>query len=314
MNMPKTFIDYYNAPPKWEAPVIIESHINGIRPKVHNPNIPVTYEEISNEAMKLWEAGACVVHLHNTSIMLTGKEAYEDYRKCMEGALKKYPNMLWHPTNTALPPGYEGCGVEHVELLSINNGVKLCTVDSGSANLPFAVDENKNIIGVTYGVPFEALNRQIEICEKNNLGMIWGIYEPGYLRTALLYDKMGRRTNGTSIDLYFQGDYGTSAMTPINTCGVPPTVESLYFYLNLMEDCDLPWYISIWGEGGFDTKPLIKRAIELGGHIKTGLELHFDPDRKPTNIELLEEVREIAREVGRPLATQEEVGKILNFK
>ena len=127
------------------------------------------------------------------------------------------------------------------------------------------------------------------------------------------YTKMGRSTKGSTIDLYFLGDYGSVSMQPINTSGVPPTIESLYFYLDLMKDCDLPWFISIWGEGGVDTKPLIKRTIELGGHIKAGLEMHYDPDRKPTNLELLEEVREIAREVGRPLAKQHEVAGIIGL-
>jgi hypothetical protein len=59
----------------------------------------------------------------------------------------------------------------------------------------------------------------------------------------------------------------------------------------------LPWCISIWGEGSLDTRPIIKRTIELGGHIKTSLELFFDPDRNPTNLDLLQETQEIARQV-----------------
>jgi uncharacterized protein (DUF849 family) len=75
----------------------------------------------------------------------------------------------------------------------------------------------------------------------------------------------------------------------------------------------LPWFISIWGEGSLDTRPIIRRAIELGGHIKTGLELFYDPDRNPTNLELLQEAQEIAREVGRPLATHEEAARFYNI-
>ncbi|MGQ4615888.1 3-keto-5-aminohexanoate cleavage protein [Nocardia sp. R7R-8] len=39
-------------------------------------------------------------------------------------------------------------------------------------------------------------------------------------------------------------------------------------------------------------------------HQKTGLELFYDPARNPTNVELLQQVQQIAREVGRPIATQ----------
>ena len=67
-----------------------------------------------------------------------------------------------------------------------------------------------------------------------------------------------------------------------------------------------PWYISIWGQGALDDTSILRRAIELGGHIKTGLELFHDPARNPTNLELLPQAQEIAREVGRPIATQAE--------
>ncbi|MCL2227123.1 MAG: 3-keto-5-aminohexanoate cleavage protein [Oscillospiraceae bacterium] len=312
-------VDYYKkfseTKPGWDSPVIIESHINGLRAKHHNPNIPVGYDEIAAEAVKCWEAGACAIHVHNSNIMLSGEVAYEDYMKAMRPALDKCPDMFWYSTAAGLTPeSGELSGVEHIVLLAQREGMRLCVLDCGSANLPFAVDDKGNFIGVTYSVPFDKINLQVQACIENDIGMIWGVYESGYLRTALQYIKMGRNTKGSSIDLYFQGDYGTSAMQPINTCGIPPSVENLYFYLNMMEGCELPWFISIWGEGDLDTRPLIKRAIELGGHVKTGLELHFDPDRKPTNIELLKEVHDIAKEVGRPIARQDEVKQILGLE
>jgi uncharacterized protein (DUF849 family) len=298
----------------WKTPLIVESHINGLRNKSHSPHLPVFYDEIAADAIACWEAGACAVHLHNTNIVLNKEEAYDDYIKSVQPALDKYPDMFWYSTNTAILPGMEDItGVEHVEFLAQRNGVRLCCIDCGSANLPIATDENGNIIGITYSVPFDTINKQVDACFRSNLGIVWGVYEPGYLRTALQYIKMGRSTPGSSIDLYFQGDYGTSSMQPINTCGLPPTVESLDFYLNMMEGCTLPWFISIWGEGSADTRPILKRAIELGGHIKTGLELHYDPDSNPTNVQLLQQVQELAKEIGRPLATQKEAQKILGL-
>jgi len=309
------FRKYEEAKPSWSSPVIIESHINGLRTKEHSPNIPVGYDEVAAEAIKCWEAGACGIHVHNTNIFVGGEEAYEDYMKTMRPALDKYPDMFWYATGTNTDNQPDGVsGVEHAQLLAARQGVRLCTVDCGSANLPFAVDENGDYAGVVYSVPYDQINKQVQACGKSGLGIIWGVYEPGYLRTALQYIKLGRSTKGSNIDFYFFGDYGAVAMQPINTTGVPPTIESLYFYLDMMEGCDLPWFISIWGEGNTDTRPLIKRTIELGGHVKTGLELHYDPGRKPTNVELLEEVRDIAREVGRPLARQDEVKAILGLE
>ena len=74
-----------------------------------------------------------------------------------------------------------------------------------------------------------------------------------------------------------------------------------------------PWYISIWGRGALDDTAILRRAIELGGHIKTGLELFYDPNSNPTNLELLQQAQEIAREVGRPIATQAEAKALYNI-
>ena len=305
---------YDEAKPKWNSPVIIESHINGLRSKDHNPNTPISYDEIASEAIKCWEAGSCGIHVHNSDIRLTEEVAYEDYMKVMRPVMDKYPDIFWYSTNSGSSPNTELSGVEHVELLAQREGVRLCCIDCGSANLPLSADDGGNITGFTYHVPFDKLNKQVAICNKNNLGIVWGIYEPGYLRTALQYTKTGNSPNGSSIDFYFFGDYGSLAMQPINTTGVPPTLESLYFYLDMMEGCKLPWFVSLWGEGSIDTRPFIKRVIELGGHVKTGLELHFDPKRNPTNVELLKEVQDIAKEVGRPLAKQSEVKSILGLE
>ena len=303
-----------NAEPCWKSPLIIESHINGLRTKEYNPNIPIGCGEISEEAIRCWEAGACGIHVHNTNMGLFGEEAFKDYMNVMDGAIKKYPDIFWYSTLSAVPEHDENAsGLEHAELLARHAGMKICCIDSGAANLPLSAD-NGHIQGVGYYVPFDRINKQVDACNRNNLGIIWGVYEPGYLRTALQYTKMGRSPKGSTIDLYFFGEYGSLAMQPINTSGVQPTIESLYFYLDMMKDCDLPWFISIWGEGNADTKPLIRRVIELGGHIKTGLELHFDPDRKPTNVDLLQEVQELAREIGRPLAKQQEVKGILGIE
>ena len=312
--MSKNFEELSNAKSCWNSPLIIESHINGLRSKKHNPNTPISHEEISNEAIKCWEAGACGIHLHNTNMKFAGKEAYDDYMKIIGPVIERYPDVFWYSTLTdTSEQSDDASGLEHAELLAKNAGMRVCCVDPGPANLPFTADDDGHIHGVGYFVPYSRINQQVDLCNRNNLGIVWGVYETGYLRTALLYTKMGRSPKGSTIDLYFLGDYGSLAMQPINTCGAPPTLESLYFYLSIMKECTLPWFISIWGEGGADTKPLLKKVIELGGHIKTGLELHYDPNREPTNVELLQEVQELAMDVGRPLAKQCEVKEILGI-
>ena len=72
---------YADRTPSWDYPVVIESHINGVRTKEMNPNTPISYEEIAEDAIRCCEAGAGAIHAHNSSFDLLGEDAYEDYMR-----------------------------------------------------------------------------------------------------------------------------------------------------------------------------------------------------------------------------------------
>ena len=54
-------------------------------------------------------------------------------------------------------------------------------------------------------------------------------------------------------------------------------------------------------------------ALELGGHLYIGIEEHFDPERTPTNVELIEETRAICASLGRPLVTFAQTREMLGM-
>jgi len=306
--------------PGWDAPLMIEAHINGVRSKMYSPKIPTEHGEITEEALRCWEAGATAIHAHNTNIALHGREAADDYLRSWRPVLERYPEVFWYSTGSAPDPtDSTASGLEHAPFLAREAGMEVCVVDPGSVNMPLAADGSGNLMGIPYNNDNAVINRQVALCEQNRLGIVWGVYETGYLRTALHYIKSGRSPRGSTIDLYFMGDYGLTAMQPVNTAGAPATVESLYFYLDILErsGVSLPWFVSVWGAGSQlegEHYALLRRAIELGGHVKTGLEMHFDPLEKPTNLELVQQVREIAKEVGRPLAAQGEARRIYGLR
>jgi 3-keto-5-aminohexanoate cleavage enzyme len=315
--MATTLDRFADRKPGWDTPVMIESHQNGVRTKAMNPHTPVTYEEVVEDAIRCWDAGASAIHVHNTNFDLRGKEAAADYMPAWSRILKARPDMIWYPTTCNNLLCTEGqTGLEHVAYLHKEANVQVAVVDTGIDLFAVDLDEKGHILGREYGWNYKQVAGQVDFCQSNDIAMIWGVYEPGHLRLARHYVDRGMYTNGSMWDFYLVGKYGLTSAKPIGTCGMEPSLESLYYYLDMIEQAKhkLPWCISIWGEGSLDTRPIIKRTIELGGHVKTGLELFFDPDRKPTNLDLLQEVQEIAREVGRPLATHEEAKRIYNIK
>lgn len=308
-----TILDKYADLDKaWETPVMIESHINGVRQKYMNPNTPISYEEIIADAIACWDAGATALHAHNSDITLQGKEAADDYRKVWGEVKEKCPDLFWYPTIAQLiSEDEEQYGVEHYGFLK-DTGVRAACLDPGMSLIATNTDEdeegNEYLEGISYGWTLSQIARQAEYMKKEDLSVIWGIYDPGFAKVGLYYMNTGYITKATW-DFYFFGDYGLASTQPINVSGMAPTYEALYYYLNMIENCKvkIPWFISVWGEGdGEIRRKMIKRAIELGGHIKTGLEMSYEKNDNPTNLELLLEAQEIAREVGRPLATREE--------
>ena len=59
--------------------------------------------------------------------------------------------------------------------------------------------------------------------------------------------------------------------------------------------------------------PVARLALELGGHLHVGIEEFYDPDRSPTNQELLAEAVALCHEVGRPIATCAETAEMLEL-
>jgi uncharacterized protein (DUF849 family) len=163
---------------------------------------------------------------------------------------------------------------------------------------------------MVYSNTYEDTRAALDRCERLRIGPSLAIYEPGWLRTTLAFHRAGRLPQGAMVKLYFGGDYGLFATQPGVSFGLPPTENALLAYLDLLEDTQLPWSVSVWGGDLFET-PVARRALELGGHLHVGLEEHFHPDHKPTNEEIVRQAVALVGEVGRPVATVAETARIL---
>ncbi len=291
--------------------VIIDVAINGLRGREMNQNIPISPEEIAIETVKCLDAGASMVHAHNKDPGITGREAAEEYLRTWRSVLAQRPNTLWYPTLVG-DDDPSHTGVEHVEILAQEVGLRIGCVDPGSVNLATHLVEGAPD-GLVYATSLERIRKQFAVYRKLGLGAAIGIYEPGYLRTTIKFYHAGHIPEGSSINLYFIGEYGLLSTEPANTAGLPPRLSCLDLYLELMKGCGLPWFVSIWGAGDVDARPLYARALEMGGHIQVGLETHFNPAHKPTNVELLQEVIDMARAAGRPVATPKQAAELLGL-
>ena len=292
-----------------DTPLVIEAAINGETKPERNPNTPRTPEEIIQDVMVCLDAGATVIHAHTDDIFLTGKEAADHYLAAWQPILEERPDTLWYPTLGAAAEAGES--LSHIPFLAEAIDMRLGLCDPGSTNLG-APDEEGLPMGVVYANSYDDTRLALDLCERLRIGPSLAIYEPGWLRTVLAFHHAERLPKGAMVKLYFGGDYGLFATQPGVSFGLPPTENSLLAYLDLLEGIDLPWSVSVWGGDLFAT-PIARKTLELGGHLHVGLEEHFHPEDKPTNESLIQQAVALAHEVGRPIASVAEAGKIMKL-
>ena len=144
-----------------DAHVIIEVAINGGSSKRRNPNLPRTAEEIIADAYRCLDAGAAIIHAHNSDYQLTAAEAADDYLLAWGPILRERPETLWYPTLSAARDVHER--LEHFRILSEEVPLRIGVVDPGSTNLGRPGADGLPI-GVVYENSYEDIARSLAFC------------------------------------------------------------------------------------------------------------------------------------------------------
>lgn len=290
------------------TPLIIEAALNGGTPKERNPHVPRTVDEIVESALACLEAGAAVVHNHNDepNVGGSGRHASEPYAAAWGRILRRHPDALLYPT-------YAGGGPHtnvreryaHIDELREAGLLKISLLDPGSVNFDGLAgpDGAPGTGDAVYQTTFGDVRWMADYCREHRLAPSVSVFEPGFLRLALAYHERNELPRGAMIKLYFGGG------RPL--FGLPPTRASLDAYLTMLDGTGLPWLVAVLG-GDVVASGLARYAVERGGHVRVGLE-DYDRPRRPRNEELVREVVDLAREIGRPVATPAEAAALLDL-
>ena len=293
--------------------VIVEAAINGTTTKQRNPHVPRQPDEIAADALACLAAGAAVVHNHVDVVMVPGPQAAARYLEGWAPVLAARPDALLYPT-TNFGPDVTGA-YAHLEPLADAGRLRIGIVDPGSVNLGGVADDGLPAApGFVYVNSFGDIRYQAELCARLALGPSMAIFEPGWLRTALAWQRAGRLPRGAMVKLYFGGDFGyptTGSERGGAPFGLPPTLRALDAYCELLEGADLPWSVAVIG-GDLLDGPVARAALERGAHLHVGLE-DFAGARTPTNEELVTEAVALCADVGRPVASCDEAAGILDL-
>jgi len=273
-------------------PLIINVCLTGaVSTKEENPNLPVSLEEMIEDALQVLCSGASMLHIHGREPDGTPSWRPERVAPVFEAIRKEHPHAVLVATTT----GRMFSDFEHrASVLELEGRAKpdMASLTLGSMNFPKAASVNspQTIQRLARRMRERGIRPEIEIFEAGMLHYARYLVRKGFL-PPFCY------TN------FLLGSLGTS----------PARVLDLAL---LVRDLPEDW---IWAAAGIGKYQLSMNgaAVVMGGHVRVGLEdnLFFDQQKQvvATNKMLVKRVVRIAEALGRRIATQEEARAALRL-
>ncbi len=274
----------------WPAnALIISAATTGSWPtKAQNPNVPTTPEEIAAAAVACGEAGAAIAHIHvrdEQERVTCDPELYGRVRELVEAAGS---NVIINMSTG----GGAGTSTDEDRMAPVALRPEVASFDCGSVNFGERVFINS-----------PAFLRELAI-RMNDAGVKPEIecFEPGHIWNALRLIDDGL----LQPPFWFQFVLGVRG-------GSPPEVKQL---LHMVEMLPAGAHWSVCGIGRAQL-PLGLAAMAMGGHVRTGLEdniWYHKGELAQSNAQLVARLARIAAEMGRPLATPDQVRALLQLR
>ena len=275
------------------SPVIIEAAVNGSTRVAVNPNVPRTPAEITACALECLDRGAAIVHNHNDEPNVGGPARHdpEPYAEAWAPVLARHPDALLHPTVRGMSADAPIADrYSHLEALHDRGLLPMASADPGIVAIGPMI----------YGNSDADADHMFAWCRARDLPVHVSVFEPGFLRAILRRRRDGTLPDQVKIQLYFGG------AAPF---GLPPTPASLHAYAAMLEGTGLPWMVGVIG-GDVLANGFAAAAIDLGGHVRVGLE-DFHGPTTPRNEDLVVAAADLVRSLGRSVATPGQTRELL---
>ncbi|MGW3588067.1 3-keto-5-aminohexanoate cleavage protein [Streptomyces fungicidicus] len=280
----------------------------GMATKEQSPHLPVTPQEIADDAARCWEAGASVVAVHARradGLATCDPEVYSEINSRIRARTDivinnstgggihgdmpvRLNDELWELDWNERIKGIEGVGCE------------MATLDSHT--ITASTPEREYLVTTTP----KRSRRLLEEMTKRGVKPEWEVFNLGHILsdfTTLTAEGLDCRPY--YCNLVLGGHRGFQGALPYTPKILQMLVE------HLPEG-------TVWGVSGIGPTqlPATTQGLLLGGHMRVGLEdnLYYSRGRLATNLELTERAVRIIRELGYEIATPAEAREMLGLK
>ena len=293
---------------------IITAAITGA---VHIPSmseyLPVTPQQIIDDAVAAYEAGAAVVHIHGRKEKNGEPTGDPEIMKNIVEEIRKRCNVVIGITTGG------AIGMSSEERLAAVPFCKaeLASCNAGSVNFCFSPIADKikipkydweiPFVKNTYDLPFvntfQGIEDYIKVMGENGTKPEFEVYDVGMSNNIAYFMKKGLLKG----PIYLQFVLGIMG-------GLPATVDNLLFLYNTAKKQLGDNFVWSCAAAGKDQFNIVTTAVILGGNARVGLEdnLYIKKGQlAKSNAEGVKKIKEIVELLGKEIATPEEARKIL---
>ncbi len=272
--------------------LIINLTPTGMLPmKANTPHVPVTTDEIVQDVRRCASLGASVVHLHARDSEELPTSRKEVFAEIIDGIRETCPDLILCVTTSGRSsPDIK----DRAEVLSLDGDRKpdMASLTLGSLNFPNQASVNSpEIIRGLLGKMHESeIKPELEVFDLGMINYANYLIRKGMLRPPHYFNLLVGNIATAQDDLLTLGQ----------------------MIRELPED-------SVWSLAGIGRcrNRITALSVAFGGHVRIGLEddIYFDEERKilATNEMLVRRVVEVARAVGRDIATTSEAREMLGL-
>ena len=280
-----------------EDKVVVTAALTGVAANRNQCQwIPYTPQEIAEEALACYNAGASVVHIHARENDGSPSWRVEVFREIMEEVRKRCPIIINFSTGAVLVE--RDARIAHIRELK----PEIAALNMGTMNYAKYSPKRKNFVfSVVFHNPFDDIMFFLDTMNQNGIKPECECFDLGHLESIFPLMDMGLLKN-FQISL-IMGVVGGMAATARNLAHVSSLV---------------PTGVS-WEVIGISQEQwlLIATALALGGNIRVGLEDNFylsPGEMSQGNGPLVGKAVRMTRDIGREPATVEEARAILKVR
>jgi uncharacterized protein (DUF849 family) len=258
--------------------------------------IPYTPEEIAEEALRAYNAGAAIVHIHGREYDGTPSWRVEIFREVMQEVRKRCPIIINFSTGAV---GVDrDTRIGHIRELR----PEIAALNMGTMNYAKYSSKRKNFVfSLVFQNPFDDIMFFLDTMNRSGVKPECECFDLGHVESILPLMDMGLLRNfQLSLVMGVVGGMGATARNLTHVSSVVPAGVA-------------------WQVIGISQEQwlLVSTALALGGNIRVGLEDNFylAPGKMAEgNGPLVEKAARMARDIGREPATVEEARAILGLR